>query len=362
MIFDPILDLFRGKAVTIPPLDGAFRPNTILDEAEVVAELEAPDDMAYDYDDEAVFISSGNNLWRMKADKPANLYQTFPAPITAVDTGHHGALAVGLEDGTLLVNGVAVEKPDEIKCITALNLSATNNRLYLTNGSRDVSPSRWSRDLLSHGRSGSIWFMDLKSQDFHKIADGLAYPSGLDITWGGTGKDRIVVSESWRRRLIQIDDRTSDQKTLTDNLPGYPSRMAPAIYGGMSLCIFAPMNRLIEFVLQEDDYRQAMMEEVAEEHWIAPALSSGRSFLEPLQCGAIRSMGVHKPWSPSRSYGMIAQLDDDYQPVSSIHSRANGSRHGITGVIHLKNAGDIRCYAASKGGNCVLSIDLNKGA
>ena len=28
MILDPVLDLFRGRAVTIPPMDGAFRPNT----------------------------------------------------------------------------------------------------------------------------------------------------------------------------------------------------------------------------------------------------------------------------------------------------------------------------------------------
>ena len=34
MIFDPILDLFRGKAVTIPPMDGALQPNTALDEAD----------------------------------------------------------------------------------------------------------------------------------------------------------------------------------------------------------------------------------------------------------------------------------------------------------------------------------------
>ncbi len=33
VILDPILDLFRGEAVTIPPMDGAFRPNTRLDEA-----------------------------------------------------------------------------------------------------------------------------------------------------------------------------------------------------------------------------------------------------------------------------------------------------------------------------------------
>ena len=28
MIFDPILDIFRGKAVTVPPMDGALKPNT----------------------------------------------------------------------------------------------------------------------------------------------------------------------------------------------------------------------------------------------------------------------------------------------------------------------------------------------
>ena len=33
MIFDPILDIFRGKAVTIPPMDGALKPNTALDDA-----------------------------------------------------------------------------------------------------------------------------------------------------------------------------------------------------------------------------------------------------------------------------------------------------------------------------------------
>ena len=43
MILDPILDMFRGKAVTIPPLDGAFRPNTRLDEAPAFAALTEPE-------------------------------------------------------------------------------------------------------------------------------------------------------------------------------------------------------------------------------------------------------------------------------------------------------------------------------
>ena len=79
--------------------------------------------------------------------------------------------------------------------------------------------------------------------------------------------------------------------------------------------MFAPRNRLVEFVLQEDDYRSDMLAEVPPDHWIAPALSSRRSFLEPLQCGAIKTMGVHKPWSPSRSYGLVVRLDAQYAPA-----------------------------------------------
>jgi len=41
MIFDPILDLFRGRAITIPPLDGALRANTVLDDATAAVELAA---------------------------------------------------------------------------------------------------------------------------------------------------------------------------------------------------------------------------------------------------------------------------------------------------------------------------------
>jgi hypothetical protein len=45
-LLDPLLDLFRGRAVTIPPLDGALKPNTLLEDAEVIAEADAPDNLA----------------------------------------------------------------------------------------------------------------------------------------------------------------------------------------------------------------------------------------------------------------------------------------------------------------------------
>jgi len=347
MILDPILDYFRGKAVTVPPMDGAFRPNTALDDAELIAEFSAPDDMAVL--DDALLIASGNGVWRIAAGEKPTLFKSFLAPITALAASSSEGVIVGLETGKLFIDGAEIALPAEIKCITAL--ATTFDGLFLANGSRDYSPSRWSRDLMSHGQSGSIWFMDWKTKAFRKVADGLAYPSGLDILG-----DVLVVSESWKRRLIRIDIKTGAQSTVLDKLPGYPGRLSPGVYGGFVLCIFAPMNRLIEFVLQEEDYRKAMLAEVAEEHWIAPALSSARSFLEPMQCGAIRSMGVHKAWSPTRSYGLVVTLDSNYQPVTSFHSRANGVRHGVTSAIPLKDDGKL--YIASKGGDCLVALDL----
>jgi hypothetical protein len=95
-----------------------------------------------------------------------------------------------------------------------------------------------------------------------------------------------------------------------------------------------------------------MMRDVPREYWIAPALASGASFLEPLQCGGVRTMGIHKPWSPSRSYGLVVKLDAQLRPVASFHSRANGHRHGVTSVAELGG----RTFAAAKGGNAILEI------
>ena len=127
--------------------------------------------------------------------------------------------------------------------------------------------------------------------------------------------------------------------------------------GGFVLALFAPLNRLVEFVLQEPQYRADMMREIDSRYWIAPTLSPPDSFLEPLQNGGVRSMGVHKPWSPSRSYGLVATLDGKLQPVTSYHSRANGRFHGVTSAIAVDGA----ILAASKGGNHIIRLAPAEG-
>jgi hypothetical protein len=354
MIFDPLLDLFRGKAVTIPPMDGALRPDTALDAAAVLAECRAPDNLCFD--GERVLFSSGPELLALPyrpGMKPEPVAR-FDADIAAL-AASGGRLAVGLASGKLLLceegaPPTPIRGTEGLGCPTALAF-ADPDTLYICNGSARHPPADWVVDLMERGASGSLWQIGLAAGTPKCLASGLAYPNGLLVEGGG----RLLVSEAWRHQVVALSPGAAPEVVLS-KLPGYPARLAVAAGGGAWLALFAPRNRLIEFVLLEDAYRADMMREVPREYWIAPALSSGVSFLEPLQCGGVKTMGIHKPWSPSRSYGLIARLDRAMQPVASFHSRANGRRHGVTSVLERNG----RLIATAKGGNAVLGIDLTE--
>jgi hypothetical protein len=96
-----------------------------------------------------------------------------------------------------------------------------------------------------------------------------------------------------------------------------------------------------------------MMAEIEPDNWLAPALSPPKSFLEPMMGGALRTHGFAKPWAPSNSYGLLVRLDARFRPIRSYHSRADGTRHGITAALDIGN----RVLVASQGGNAILSLE-----
>jgi hypothetical protein len=244
-------------------------------------------------------------------------------------------------------NGSPHELPAtaNLACPTALAFDASG-ALYVAQGSARHRPSDWAVDLMSKNAFGSVWRIDVGTRTAKMVVQGLAFPNGLLAD-----RDSVIVAEAWQHRVIRLSANGA-LKPILEKLPGYPARLSPASDGGIWLALFAPRNRLIEFTLQEDAYRTQMMRDVKREYWIAPALASEASFLEPLQCGGVKTMGIHKPWSPSRSYGLVVKLDASLRPVASYHSRANGRRHGVTSVAEAGG----RIFAASKGGNVILEL------
>ena len=97
-----------------------------------------------------------------------------------------------------------------------------------------------------------------------------------------------------------------------------------------------------------------MLKEIDPGYWIAPALNSGNTFLEPMQGAHLKMMGVVKPWAPPRSYGLVIRLDDQGLIRYSLHSRFDGKHHGI--VAAVERAG--RLYLLGKGRRRLLRLSI----
>lgn len=352
------IDRFRGSgdaAVTIPSLDGALRPNQRLEEAAAVLTVDAPDNLAGD--GRRLLFSAGASVFALAADTGAATPEpvaTFERTVSCLAAAADGSLAVGLAgEGVMLRGGphdgrrIATVEGRRALCPTAVTF-ADPQTLLLCLGSQQNDPSAWKRDLLAGNASGSAWSIDLASGRATLLADRLAWPNSAIETAPG----RIVVTESWRHQLLALGGGRA-MPVLSD-LPGYPARLARAGDGGYWLAVFAPRSQLVEFILRERGFRERMIREMDSEFWVAPSLHHATDYREPLQSGAIRQLGELKPWAPSRSYGLIVRLDHDFDPVDSLHSRANGKRHGITSCLEIGG----RLLVASKGGGVILGIEL----
>lgn len=352
--------LIRRDGATVPSMDGVLRPNSRLDGAPVLAAVAEPDNLVTSGDD--LVFSSANALYRLTPasnGEPAQI-QAFDADVTALAAHPDGALAVGVSgEGIRIIggahDGVQVERLGSLPAFgpTALCFDGPHT-LFAAIGSAHNGPEEWQRDLMERRSSGSIWRIDLKTRAATAIAEGLAFPNGLLVHDGA-----LVVSESWNHRLLRFELQKPKPRPqiVVDDLPGYPGRLSVSADGGAWLAVFAPRSQLIEFVLRERGYCSRMLEGLPREYWIAPTLRSGLSFREPMQGGAVRVHGIYKPWAPTRSYGLAVRLGPDLQPLQSLHSRADGARHGIVSLCEWNGV----TAFASRGDGVIGAIAPDKG-
>lgn len=344
--------LGRGEAaVTVPPLDGALRPNRLLDEARTRLPLEGVDCLAVASG--RIVASAGKALFELSADAGWQARGRYEADIAAIAALGADGLAVALASGDILIEGGRFDGRRvgvaAVSCITALAAQGTD--LFVANGSAVHSGADWQRDLMMRNSSGSIWRIDLETGQASLVADGLGWPAGLVADEEG-----LVFSEAWKHRLVRIGlSGTPRPQHLVADFPGYPGRISKGS-DGYWLAVFAPRSQLVEFVLREPAYRKRMIAEVPREFWIAPAMRSGRSFYEPLQGGGVKHLGMLKPWAPTMSAGLCVRLDAGLRLQSSLHSRADGSTHGVTSAVEHEG----RVFVAARGDGVVVRLDAGE--
>lgn len=360
-VFARSFDRFLGRgdaSIAVPPMDGALKPNDAIDAAKHLLRQDRPDNLIAG--STGILFSSGRAL--LRADESWSGTTTIAeceGEILATASGPDGTIAIFDQVlGLSLVNaGTGMKAHVDLPRLPRASVTAAAfrdpERLIVCVGSTKNTAADWQRDLLESEAAGSMWSIDLRNAEARPIVENLCYPAGCLLLADGRS---ALIAESWMNRLLLLDlDGAKKPIPVLTALPGYPSRLTPRAMGGAWLCLFAPRNQLVEFVRREPVYRRAMMAEVPKEFWIAPALASGMSFSEPMQGGALKQMGILKPWAPTRSYGLVVALDEHHTPVESFHSRTGGRRHGLTSVVEHRSS----LIVASKGGDEILAIAIS---
>lgn len=352
-MFLDAIDRLRGAgkySTSVPAMDGALKPNDLLDAADELYRGNEPDNLVVSSG--AIQFSIGNEVLRLQPGEMSRVSGAaeFSADVTCL-AAFDEQMAVGLEVGEVRIvggpfDGMVIDRVGDRSTKAPVAAHFENaETLLLALGSQVHPPSAWKRDLMERGASGSIWRIDLSSGKASLLCDHMAFPYGITIVNEGA----ILVSESWRHRIVGISPKR--QRVVVDDLPFYPARISATAAGELLVCGFAPRRQLFEFILRERSFLQRMMSDIPEQYWMAPALSSGRNCWEPLQQGQIRHHGIMKPWSPTKSYGLLATMDVTGRFLRSIHCRAGGVRHGITSAIELGS----RIIMTSKGGGVLLA-------
>jgi hypothetical protein len=345
----------RDTVVAVPAMDGPFKPNNHLEQAQRLFALPDVDNLALTAS--AAYCTSGSSLYRIDVEAaeaaPVEV-KKFDAPVTFLAVDADDGLAVGVEsDGVHIGDGSGPWKrltlaPALAACMTA-GTFLPDGGLLICIGSMRNRTEDWKRDLMELGSTGMAIVIDLANGTVREIASGLAFPYGAISMLDGS----VAISESWKHRVIGISPSAGGgATTILDDLPGYPARMAKASDGGFWLTLFAPRRQLFELLLIEDDFRREMVSSIDASEWIGPDLRFSDAPDQPLQQGSVRQMGHIKPWAPSRSYGMIIRCDKVGNPIKSWHSRADGSLHGVTSVVEWRDS----LLVASKGAGVVARV------
>jgi len=344
--------LGRGEAtITVPSFDGALKPNQRLEQAVTLLECEAPEDLATD--GRTLYLADGRRLLRLDGGTATEI-RSFEQPITALCMLANGGIAVALAGREVrLFADPAAGEPTVTFADAAFNAinaltPASDGALIATDGSVTCGTDDWARDLMELNRGGRVFRLEPRTRSITPLASKLGYAFGACAHGDG-----VLVSESWRHRLVLVRDAHAPQVVLA-HLPVYPSRLSKAAGGGYWLTAFTARTQLIEFVLREPAYRRRMMAEIDPAYWVAPRLRSGFSFKEPMQGAHIKTMGVIKPWAPPRSYGLVIRLGEDGKPLYSLHSRVDGVNHGVVAAIEVGS--DLVLIA--KGPGRVLKLPL----
>lgn len=327
---------------SVPTLDGGFAPNEELQGLPTLTPLEGPEDVLA-VDEHHAVVSAGRALHLVDVrDGTLRPLAELNGNVTGLALRRREVLACvqgaglyshDLDSGT--TRGVATAAEGPLTNLSAV--AVVGERVFVARPSDRYSTADWPHDLMRKRATGSVYELGGDGR-LTQVLEGLGWVGGL-----AAHEASLLVSESWAHRVVRLDPATGHTGPFQQRLPGYPARLSAAAGGGVLMALFALRTQLVEFVLREDEFRTAMIEQIPVEDWVRPAHRSTTSVRQPFQFGSVVHLSEVKPWSPPRSYGLIVELGPEGEVRHSMHSRNGGTKHGVTAVAQVGSALVVAC-------------------
>ena len=139
---------FRGGgdySITVPPMDGALRPNNAIEEAELVASAPAADNVVADAN--RVVFSSGQDLLAFEAGRKPRCLASYDGRISALAL-FEDALAVGLSTGRIAIVKVGSTMAKSLRPSPADSVSIARLRSTFAGGDYAASSPTGRRPMV----------------------------------------------------------------------------------------------------------------------------------------------------------------------------------------------------------------------
>ena len=259
------------KAWEAPPdagFSGSFAPNNALTEAEAVPLPEGysgPEAVLIRGDGSLVISThEGAVLQRaMGAEQFTVLVETGGRPLGLAETDNGELLIADAYLGLLLFDSqnrlqVLVDK------VEGEPLGYVNSVAYQPGGwiyFTDSSAKFHARpaggtypasllDIMEHGGHGRLFVYDMQTQALVEVAHGFNFANGVAVVAGDVeGKATVFVNETGNYRVLAfdlLDGVVQSQRSLIENLPGFPDNLTLAPDGGLWFGLVSPRSPLLD--------------------------------------------------------------------------------------------------------------------
>ncbi|MGC9667632.1 hypothetical protein ACNTMW_13875 [Planosporangium sp. 12N6] len=344
----------RVRRSAIPPLEAGLRPDDRLDRAPQWGGPFDPlmlDDVALLGND--LVVTAANKVLRWDGERFVALVE-LPDRAGAITPVPDGVVVA--VDGLGLVRVFADGTTEAVStdtrlagCVTAMT-ALVDGSLLVCIGSTETTD--WARNLVSRRATGKL--LRVSGGNTEVVATELAWPAGV----AADGEDGFYLSLSAAYRIERRSLASSRKpEVVLGNLPASPGRIRATDVPG-EWWVAAPYmrNRATELLLEDDDLLEEMVNKTEPDSWLVPRLSVENHFRAPLQVGQIRVLGEIKPWAPPRTYGLVFKFAKSGRVIESAHSRADGARHGVTGVQPMP---DGSLVVVCRGAGAVLTLGVD---